>query len=60
MEKPEDGSPQPHPKERAPWERPAVKCAGTISLLVRAGTAEGKLDTEFDGDGGQFLARGRQ
>jgi hypothetical protein len=35
---------------KAPWERPAVTLAGTISLLVRAGSALGKSAGVHDGD----------
>lgn len=35
---------------KAPWERPTVTLAGTISLLVRAGSALGKSEAMFDGD----------
>jgi hypothetical protein len=35
---------------KAPWERPAVTLAGTISLLVRAGSATGKGPLAGDGD----------
>ena len=35
---------------KAPWERPTVTLAGTISLLVRAGSALGKIAGISDGD----------
>jgi hypothetical protein len=47
------------PQEKAPWERPTVRLAGTISLLVRGGSAVGKGQTPGDGDMGQFLAKGQ-
>jgi hypothetical protein len=42
------------PERKSPWERPTVKLAGTISLLVRAGSAQGKVSGSFDGDMTQF------
>jgi hypothetical protein len=42
------------PEGKAPWERPTVTLAGTISLLVRAGSAQGKISGSFDGDMSQF------
>ena len=57
MGKPEDRSPQARPEGKAPWERPRVTLAGTVSLLVRAGSAQGKTGTEMDGDMSQFQAR---
>ena len=41
---------------KAPWERPTVTLAGTISLLVRAGSAQGKQSGAYDGDASQFQA----
>jgi hypothetical protein len=43
-----------------PWKPPTVTLAGTISLLVRGGSAQGKGGDAFDGDMGQFLARNPQ
>jgi hypothetical protein len=40
--------------KKSPWERPTVTLAGTIALLVRAGSAQGKLTGSFDGDATQF------
>ncbi len=57
MENPEDRSPQERSHGKSPWERPTVTLAGTISLLVRAGSAQGKGGDQFDGDMSQFLAR---
>lgn len=57
MGKPEERFPQAHPEEKSPWERPRVTLAGTVSLLVRAGSAQGKGGTEQDGDMSQFQAR---
>lgn len=42
------------PERKSPWERPAVRLVGTISLLVRAGSAQGKISGSFDGDMSQF------
>jgi hypothetical protein len=44
------------PKGKLAWERPTVTLAGTISLLVRAGSAQGKQSGSLDGDASQFLA----
>ena len=44
------------PKGKLPWEYPTVTLAGTISLLVRAGSATGKQSGSFDGDASQFQA----
>jgi hypothetical protein len=41
---------------KLPWERPTVTLAGTIALLVRAGSAQGKMSGSFDGDMKQFQA----
>jgi hypothetical protein len=43
MEESEEG-------KKSPWERPTVTLAGTISLLVRAGSAMGKRMGSHDGD----------
>ena len=59
MEKPKDRSSQERSQGKSPWERPTVRLAGTISLLVRGGSALGKGDSPGDGDMGQFLARGQ-
>jgi hypothetical protein len=45
---------QPRPDARAPWERPAVSCLGTIALVVRGGSAQGKIFGALDGDTGMF------
>jgi hypothetical protein len=42
---------------KASWERPAVTLAGTISLLVRGGSAGGKGTGEHDGDNQAFECR---
>jgi hypothetical protein len=39
---------------RLPWERPTVRLAGTIALLVRGGSAGGKQFGNADGDATQF------
>ncbi len=54
MEKPEDRSLQARCERKSPWEHPTVTLAGTISLLVRMGSAHGKGANSADGDGGQF------
>jgi hypothetical protein len=59
MEKPEDKSPPARSAGKSPWERPTVRLAGTISLLVRSGSAGGKGGGPGDGDMGQFLAKGK-
>lgn len=51
MENPEDG--------KLPWERPTVRFSGTISLLVRGGSAQGKQTGTKDGDANQFLGFGQ-
>lgn len=45
---------QPQPDGRAPWMRPAVVLVGTISLVVRGGSAMGKISGTHDGDNGNF------
>jgi hypothetical protein len=60
MAKPEDRSPQARSDGKLPWKPPTVTLAGTISLLVRGGSAQGKGGDAFDGDMGQFLARNPQ
>ena len=60
MEEPEDKSPTACSAGKTPWERPTVRLAGTISLLVRGGSALGKGGTNNDGDMGQFLAKGKE
>jgi hypothetical protein len=42
------------PEQKSRWERPTITLAGTISLLVRAGSAQGKISGSFDGDMSQF------
>ena len=54
MEHSEDGSHARSERPRSPWERPTVTLSGTISLLVRAGSATGKIGGTFDGDMTQF------
>jgi hypothetical protein len=54
MDKPRKESPQGRSYRKAPWERPRVRFAGTISLLVRGGSASGKAGGLIDGDAGQF------
>jgi hypothetical protein len=56
METPEDRSQPACPEGKSPWERPTVTLAGTIALLVRAGSAQGKISGAFDGDMSQFQA----
>jgi len=43
-------------EEKLPWEQPTVTLVGTISLLVRGGSAHGKQPGSLDGDGDQFFA----
>jgi hypothetical protein len=44
--------------EKRPWERPIVTEVGTISLLVRGGSAQGKNVAPGDGDmGGNFIPK---
>ena len=45
---------QSRPEQRVPWERPAVLLVGSISLVVRGGSALGKGSMPKDGDAGQF------
>jgi hypothetical protein len=59
MEAAEDRPAQVGSEGKLPWERPTVRLAGTISLLVRGGSALGKGQMAGDGDMGQFLARGQ-
>lgn len=42
------------PERKAPWEEPTVTLAGTISLLVRGGSAQGKGIGMNDGDATNF------
>jgi hypothetical protein len=43
---------------KRPWEWPIVTEVGTISLLVRAGSSQGKNVAPGDGDmGGQFIPK---
>jgi len=59
MEKPENRSPQAGSMmKKSSWERPTVTLAGTISLLVRGGSAQGKMGGNFDGDSCQFQSSG--
>ncbi len=37
-------------EDKLPWERPTLTLAGTISLLVRGGSAVGKGSGMHDGD----------
>ena len=57
METPENKSPQAGSGGKSPWERPTVTLAGTISLLVRGGSAQGKGGDSHDGDTGNFQAK---
>ena len=59
METPESKSPQTGSEGKSPWERPTVTLAGTISLLVRGGSAQGKGGGPHDGDLTQFQGRGQ-
>ena len=59
MDTPESKSPQTGSEGKSPWERPTVTLAGTISLLVRGGSAQGKGTDAHDGDGIQFQGRGQ-
>ena len=59
MEKPEDDRQAP-PEGKLSWEHPTIRLAGTISLLVRGGSAMGKPGGQMDGDLGQFLSKGQQ
>jgi hypothetical protein len=43
-------------EEKSPWERPTIRPVGTIALLVRGGSAQGKPGGDFDGDMNQFQA----
>ena len=40
--------------KKSPWEAPTLTLAGTISLLVRGGSAQGKGAGLTDGDATQF------
>jgi hypothetical protein len=46
-------------ERKAAWQRPTLRLAGTLALLVRGGSAQGKPGGDFDGDMNQFQARGR-
>jgi len=50
MGKLEHESSQAPPEGKSPWERPTLTLAGTISLLVRGGSALGKGTGMNDGD----------
>ena len=55
MGKPEHESSQVPPEgQKSPWERPTLTLAGTISLLVRGGSALGKGSGAHDGDATSF------
>ena len=43
-----------HEGKKLPWERPTLTLAGTIALLVRGGSAQGKGNGLNDGDATQF------
>ena len=59
MEKPEGRSPEAGLEgKKLPWECPTMTLAGTISLLVRSGSGQGKGSGNFDGDACQFIAPG--
>jgi hypothetical protein len=40
--------------KKVPWECPTITLAGTIALLVRGGSAQGKGSGLQDGDATQF------
>ena len=42
---------------KLPWAHPTVTLAGTVALLVRAGSAQGKHGDENDGDKNQFQVK---
>ena len=47
---------EPGSEAKKVWEPPTITLAGTIALLVRAGSAQGKQSGAFDGDMSQFQA----
>ena len=49
-----ESSKLPLPGGKSPWERPTLTLAGTISLLVRGGSAMGKGAGLQDGDATNF------
>jgi hypothetical protein len=57
MKKAEDTSPPARSASKLPWTRPTVTLAGTVSMLVRAGSAQGKHGEQNDGDMNQFQVR---
>ena len=58
MRQREDESRKVPAVRKQPWERPTVTQVGTISLLVRSGSALGKVQTPGEGDmGATFIPR---
>ena len=52
---------QPGPESRVEWVRPTVSLVGTVALVVRGGSALGKLSGGPDGDpGNSFQCRPEQ
>jgi hypothetical protein len=43
--------------DKTPWDRPVIRPVGTIALLVRGGSAMGKLGGNCDGDNNNFLTK---
>lgn len=59
MEKPANSSPEAgSTMKKSPWEHPTVTLAGTVTLLVRGGSSQGKIGGTFDGDSCQFQSSG--
>jgi hypothetical protein len=44
---------------KSSWEPLTIRPVGTIALLVRGGSAQGKVAGNKDGDMNNFLARGQ-
>jgi len=57
MKKSEDTSPPARSTGKLSWARPTVTLAGTVALLVRAGSAQGKHGAQNDGDMNQFQVK---
>ena len=57
MKKSEDTSSPVRSTSKLPWARPTVTLAGTVALLVRAGSAQGKHGEQNDGDMNQFQVK---
>lgn len=53
----EDKPQQAPADERVPWERPRVLLVGTVALVVRGGSAQGKIGGALDGDTNQFQCK---